>query len=72
MVEVDSPNIGGLLDTYHMNIEENSIGDAVRLVGAERMKNFHTGENNRTLRAGGIWIGMRYLVRCTTSATQVP
>lgn len=46
--EVDSPNIGVLLDTYHMNIEENSIGDAIRLVGAERMKNFHTGENNRT------------------------
>ena len=46
--EIDSPNIGVLLDTYHMNIEENSIGDAIRLVGADRMKNFHTGENNRT------------------------
>ena len=44
--EIDSPNIGVLLDTYH--IEENSIGDAIRLVGADRMKNFHTGENNRT------------------------
>ena len=46
--EIDSPNIGVLLDTYHMNIEENNIGDAIRLVGADRMKNFHTGENNRT------------------------
>lgn len=46
--EIDSSNIGVLLDTYHMNIEENSIGDAIRLVGADRMKNFHTGENNRT------------------------
>lgn len=46
--EIDSPNIGVLLDTYHMNIEENSIADAIRLVGANRMKNFHTGENNRT------------------------
>lgn len=45
--EVDSPNIGVLLDTYHMNIEENSIGDAIRLVGS-RLTSFHTGDNNRT------------------------
>lgn len=48
VAEIESPNIGILLDTYHMNIEESSIADAIRLVGAERMKNFHTGENNRT------------------------
>ncbi len=45
--EIDSRNIGILLDTYHMNIEENSIGDAIRLVG-NRLTSFHTGENNRT------------------------
>lgn len=45
--EIDSPNIGVLLDTYHMNIEEDNIGDAIRLVGAERLKSFHTGDNNR-------------------------
>ena len=45
--EINSPNIGVLLDTYHMNIEEDSLGDAIRLVGADRLKNFHTGENNR-------------------------
>ena len=45
---IDSPNIGVLLDTYHMNIEEKNIGDAIRYVGADRLKNFHTGENNRT------------------------
>lgn len=45
--EIDSPNIGVLLDTYHMNIEENNIGDAIRLVG-DRLTSFHTGENNRT------------------------
>lgn len=28
--EVDSKNVGVLLDTYHMNIEEFSIGDAIR------------------------------------------
>ncbi|MBE6583892.1 MAG: sugar phosphate isomerase/epimerase [Ruminococcaceae bacterium] len=45
--EIDSKNIGVLLDTYHMNIEEDNIGDAIRLVGADRLKSFHTGENNR-------------------------
>lgn len=45
--EVGSPNIGVLLDTYHMNIEENNIGDAIRLVG-NKLTSFHTGENNRT------------------------
>ena len=44
---VDSPNIGIHLDTYHMNIEENNIGDAIRLVG-KRMRHFHTGDNNRS------------------------
>lgn len=47
VARIDSPNIGVLLDTYHMNIEECNIGDAIRMVGAERLKNFHTGENNR-------------------------
>lgn len=47
VAEIDSPNIGVLLDTYHMNIEENSIGDAIRLVGS-KLTSFHTGENNRT------------------------
>lgn len=47
VAEVDSPNIGVLLDTYHMNIEENNIGDAIRLVG-DKLTSFHTGENNRT------------------------
>ena len=44
---VDSPNLGILLDTYHMNIEENNIGDAIRLAG-DLLVGFHTGENNRT------------------------
>ncbi len=47
VAEIDSKNIGVLLDTYHMNIEENNIGDAIRLVG-DKLTSFHTGENNRT------------------------
>ncbi len=44
---VGSPHISILLDTYHMNIEETSIGDAIRLAG-KHLGGFHTGENNRT------------------------
>lgn len=44
---VDSPNVGILLDTYHMNIEESSLGDAIRSVG-DKLVAFHVGENNRS------------------------
>lgn len=46
--EIGSPNIGVLLDTYHMNIEEKSFKEAIEYVGKNRLKSFHTGENNRT------------------------
>lgn len=49
---VDSKNIGIHLDTYHMNIEENNIGEAIRLVG-KRLRHFHTGENNRNVPSRG-------------------
>ncbi len=49
---VDSPNIGIHLDTYHMNIEEDKIGDAIRLVG-KRLRHFHTGDNNRNIPGRG-------------------
>jgi len=35
---VDSKNVGILLDTYHMNIEENNIGDAIRTAGITRIE----------------------------------
>ena len=44
---VDSENIGVLLDTYHMNIEESNLGNAIRLAG-DKLIGLHTGENNRT------------------------
>lgn len=50
--QIDSDKIGILLDTYHMNIEEGSIGDAIRSVGGY-LKNFHTGENNRVVPGKG-------------------
>lgn len=44
---VGSPNIKVLLDTYHMNIEEDSFTDAIKLVGKEYLGHFHVGESNR-------------------------
>lgn len=43
---VDHPAVGLLLDTFHMNIEEKSIGGAIRLAGF-RMKHLHACENDR-------------------------
>ena len=43
---VDHPACGILLDTFHMNIEERSIGDAIRAAG-KRMGHLHACENDR-------------------------
>ena len=43
---VDMPNVGILLDTYHMNIEENSLSGAIR-TAAPYLKGMHFGDNNR-------------------------
>lgn len=44
--QVGSPALGILLDTFHLNIEEDSIGGAIRHAG-KRMKQLHLGETNR-------------------------
>ena len=41
-----------LLDTFHMNIEEDSIGDAIRLAGP-RLGHLHVGEGNRKVPGKG-------------------
>jgi D-psicose/D-tagatose/L-ribulose 3-epimerase len=43
---VDHPNCQVMLDTFHMNIEEKSSGDAIRAVG-KRLKHLHSCENDR-------------------------
>jgi D-psicose/D-tagatose/L-ribulose 3-epimerase len=43
---VGHPACGILLDTFHMNIEERSIGDALRAAG-KRVKHVHGCENDR-------------------------
>ena len=43
---VDSPNAKILLDTFHMNIEEDFIGEAIQKAG-DKLGHLHIGENNR-------------------------
>lgn len=43
---IDSPNLGLLLDTFHMNIEEDSFYQAIIQAG-KYMKGLHCGETNR-------------------------
>ncbi|HMO57934.1 MAG TPA: sugar phosphate isomerase/epimerase family protein [Roseiflexaceae bacterium] len=43
---VGSPNVRLMLDTFHLNIEEDHIGAAIIAAG-ELLGHFHTGENNR-------------------------
>jgi len=44
--EVDSPNLGIHLDTFHMNIEEDSMVSAI-YKAKDKLRYFHIGENNR-------------------------
>ena len=43
---VDRPNVKVMLDTFHMNIEEDSLTDAIRRSG-KLLGHFHVGEANR-------------------------
>ena len=43
---VNKPNVKVMLDTFHMNIEEDSLIDAITASGS-RLGHFHVGEANR-------------------------
>ncbi|MDV7085964.1 sugar phosphate isomerase/epimerase [Rhodococcus sp. IEGM 248] len=43
---IDRENVGLMLDTFHMNIEEKSIGQAIRAAG-EKVFHFQVSENDR-------------------------
>lgn len=43
---VGKPNVKVMLDAFHMNIEEDSMSDAIRLAGS-MLGHFHVGEANR-------------------------
>ena len=50
--QIGHPNVGILLDTFHANIEEKSIGQAYRTV-AQHLKHVHTCENDRGIPGSG-------------------
>ena len=49
---VDKPNVKVMLDTYHMNMEEESFEEALRTAG-KLLGHFHVGEVNRRPPAAG-------------------
>ena len=49
---VDSRRVRILLDTFHMNIEEDNLGDAIRAAGP-LLGHLHVGENNRKVPGKG-------------------
>ncbi|CUX35853.1 sugar phosphate isomerase/epimerase [Agrobacterium fabrum] len=50
--DVGKNNVKVMLDTFHMNIEEDSFGDAIRTAGPH-LGHFHTGESNRRVPGKG-------------------
>ncbi|SHK56964.1 D-tagatose 3-epimerase [Anaerocolumna jejuensis DSM 15929] len=52
VTQVDVPSVKIMLDTFHMNIEEDSITEAILLAG-DLLGHFHAGENNRRLPGKG-------------------
>jgi len=50
--QVDMPSVKVMLDTFHMNIEEDSMGDAIRETRG-LLGHFHTGECNRRVPGKG-------------------
>lgn len=61
---VDSSRVGIMLDTFHMNIEENDMMAAIRLAG-DRLCHFHVGEQNRKVPGKGTlpWSGIGQALR---------
>jgi D-psicose/D-tagatose/L-ribulose 3-epimerase len=58
---LDSPALGLLLDTYHMNIEEKSPADAIRLAGAQLVHLHACGSDRGT--PGADHLDWRAIVR---------
>jgi len=56
---IAEPNVGLLLDTYHMNIEERGIPDTIRR-HAQSLRHLHLNESDRGMLGGGNvdWAGL--------------
>ncbi len=49
---INKPNVKVMLDSFHMNIEEDHLGDAIRKTG-DYLGHFHIGECNRKVPGKG-------------------
>ncbi len=63
--DVDSPAYKIHIDTFHANIEEKSIPDAIRKLGKGMLCHFHACENDRGIPGTGHqdWMGIRDALR---------
>jgi D-psicose/D-tagatose/L-ribulose 3-epimerase len=52
IIDVNRPNVKVMLDCFHMNIEEDNMGDAIRYV-SNHLGHFHIGECNRRVPGKG-------------------
>jgi len=61
---IDRPNVGLLLDTFHMNIEEKDWAAAIRQAGS-KIFHFHASENDRGTPGKGLinWVAVRNALR---------
>ncbi len=61
IADVGHPAYKVHIDTFHANIEEKSIPDAIRRVGKGRLGHFHACENDRGIPGTGHqdWVGIR-------------
>lgn len=50
--EVNNPCVKVMLDTFHMNIEEDNLAEAIRLAG-DKLGHLHVGEQNRKVPGKG-------------------
>ena len=64
--QIGDPNIGVLFDTFHANIEEKDLGDAIRKLG-RHLKHVHSCENDRGIPGSGHvqWDSMARAMRDT-------
>lgn len=65
--QVGSPNLGLLLDTFHLSIEEDSLEDAIVRAG-DRLGYFHACEPNRKTPAANGRIDWRGIGRALSNA----
>lgn len=52
IADVNMPNVQVMLDTFHMNIEEDNMGASIRLAG-DKLAHLHLGEQNRRVPGKG-------------------